>query len=141
MLFGSCYVLGQGAAWFRDEADLAGDLGDLVRFVGVKGAVVQGVTLADPPNTAAHFEYCRGVAVRGVRARGNVTNKAVQGVLFDSTSGAALVDSAFNVGGVAFRVQAGAGREGAAVAIPCEDVVFQNCSAIGGEGARSVQGG
>jgi len=133
---GTSVINARGAHWFEKEAALTSDLGDLIRFVEVRGAVLRGVQLQDPPNTAAHMEYCQDIVVDSVEVIGNSTRSNVQGVIFDSTQRARLTSSRFALGGVAFRVQSGAGAEGSAVSVPSEDVVFENCTALGGEGAE-----
>ncbi len=100
----------------------------LVRLVGCKKVLLEGVTFENPPNWTVNPAFCEDVLIQNVTVHNYITAQNADALDLESCRHAIVLDSVFEAGDDGICLKSGRDAAGRRIGIPTEDVLVQNCT-------------
>lgn len=110
----------------------------LVNFTKCKNILIDGPTFQNSPAWCLHPWLCEHVTVRNINVRNPWFSQNGDGIDVDSCKYVQVYDSTFDVGDDALCIKSGKNEDGRKLGVPCENILFRNCTVYHGHGGFSV---
>lgn len=110
----------------------------LLSFVRCKNVYLQGVTFQNSPSWNLHPNMCEHVIIDGITVRNPWYSQNGDGLDLESCTNALVVNSKFDVGDDAICIKSGKDADGRKRAMPCQNVIIDNCMVFHGHGGFVV---
>lgn len=109
---------------------------NFVEPVRCKNVLIAGVTIINSPMWVLSPVYCTNVTVRNVTV--NTKGPNTDGCDPDSCTDVLIRDCKFSDGDDCIAIKSGRDRDGQRIAIPCQNLVVQNCHFEAGHGGIAI---
>lgn len=103
-----------------------------LQILSSKNVLIEGITLNNSPCWTVHPVWCEDIIVRGVTIENPTVSPNTDGINIESCNRALVEDcTVVTTGDDMYCLKAGRNEDAWEVGIPCENVVFRNCRALG----------
>lgn len=110
----------------------------MVNFIGCKNLMLQGVLFQNSPAWNLHPLMCENVIVDNVTAKNPSYAENGDGIDLESCKNSLIVNSTFDVGDDGICIKSGKDEDGRKRAVPCENLIVDNCTVFKGHGGFVV---
>jgi polygalacturonase len=100
----------------------------MVRLIGCKKVLLQGVTYQNPPNWTLNPSQCEDVTLLNVNVHNSYAAQNSDALDLESCRRAIIKDSSFDAGDDGICLKSGKDAEGRRVGMPDEDILVQGCT-------------
>src|SRR5215475_8160374 len=101
----------------------------MVRLIGCKKLLFEGVTFQNPPNWTLNPLLCEDVSIRKVMVLNSPTAQNSDALDLESCRRAVIRDCIFDVGDDGICIKSGKDAAGRRIGAPTEDVLVEGCTA------------
>lgn len=110
----------------------------LVSIRRCENVLLEGVTFQNSPAWNIHPLLCKNVIIKNITVRNPWYSQNGDGIDIESCENVILVDSSFDVGDDGICVKSGKDEDGRKRAIPCKNLIVDNCTVFHGHGGFVV---
>ncbi len=110
----------------------------MVKLVGCKRLLIQGVTFENPPNWTLNPTLCEDVSILNVQVRNLPTAQNSDALDLESCRRALVKGCAFDVGDDGICLKSGKDAPGRRIGAPTEDVVIEDCTVFHAHGGFTI---
>jgi polygalacturonase len=100
----------------------------MVRIIGCKKVLLQGVTFENPPNWTLNPAQCEDVSILNVNIHNSYAAQNSDALDLESCRRVIIKDSTFDAGDDGICLKSGKDAEGRRVGMPDEDILVQGCT-------------
>ena len=100
----------------------------MVRIIGCKKVLLQGVTFENPPNWTLNPAQCEDVSILNVNIHNSYAAQNSDALDLESCRRAIIKDSSFDAGDDGICLKSGRDAEGRRVGMPDEDILVEGCT-------------
>jgi len=106
----------------------------LVRLIGCKKVLLQGVTFENPPNWTLNPSQCEDVSILDVKVRNSYAAQNSDALDLESCRRAIIKDCTFDTGDDGICLKSGKDAAGRRAALPDEDILVEGCTVFHAHG-------
>ena len=110
----------------------------MLRFIGCKKVLLQGVTFQNPPNWTINPVLCDDVSILGVQVRNSPVAQNSDALDLESCRRAVIRDCIFDAGDDGICIKSGKDAAGRRIGVPTEDVLVQGCTVYHAHGGFTI---
>jgi polygalacturonase len=110
----------------------------MVRLIGVKRLLLDGVTFQNPPNWTINPVLCEDVSVLNVQVRNSPVAQNSDALDLESCRRAIIRDCTFDVGDDGICLKSGKDAPGRRIGVPTEDVLVEGCTVYHAHGGFTI---
>lgn len=110
----------------------------MVRLIGCKKVLLEGVTFQNPPNWTLNPVLCEDVSVLNVQVRNSPTAQNSDALDLESCRRAVIRDCTFDVGDDGICLKSGKDAVGRRIGVPTEDVLIEDCVVFHAHGGFTI---
>jgi polygalacturonase len=110
----------------------------MLRFIGCKKVLLQGVTFQNPPNWTLNPALCEDVSILNVQVRNLPTAQNSDALDLESCRRAIIRDCTFDVGDDGICLKSGKDAAGRRIGVPTEDVLVTGCTVYHAHGGFTI---
>jgi polygalacturonase len=110
----------------------------MVRFIGCKRVLLEGVTFRNPPNWTLNPVLCEDVSILKVTVNNLPTAQNSDALDLESCRRATIRDCAFDTGDDGICIKSGKDAAGRRIGVPCEDVLVEGCTVYHAHGGFTI---
>jgi polygalacturonase len=110
----------------------------MLRIIGGKRLLIQGVTFQNPPNWTINPVLCEDVSVLNVQVRNSVVAQNSDALDLESCRRAIVKGCTFDVGDDGICLKAGKDAAGRRIGVPTEDVLVEDCTVFHAHGGFTI---
>lgn len=100
----------------------------MVRLIGCKKVLLQGVTFQNPPNWTLNPALCEDVSILNVTVHNSPLAQNSDALDLESCRGAVIRDSTFEAGDDGICIKSGKDAAGRRIGVPTENVLIEGCT-------------
>jgi polygalacturonase len=110
----------------------------MVRIIGCKKLLLQGVTFQNPPNWTINPVLCEDVSIVNVQVRNSPIAQNSDALDLESCRRAIVRDCIFDAGDDGICIKSGKDAAGRRIGVPTEDVLVQDCTVYHAHGGFTI---
>lgn len=110
----------------------------MVRLIGCKRVLLQGVTFQNPPNWTLNPTLCDDVSVLNVQVRNSPNAQNSDALDLESCRRAIIRGCTFDVGDDGICLKSGKDAAGRRIGVPTEDVLIEDCTVYHAHGGFTI---
>jgi polygalacturonase len=110
----------------------------MLRFIGCKKVLLEGVTIQNPPNWTINPVLCEDVSILNVQVRNLPTAQNSDALDLESCRHAIIRGCIFDAGDDGICIKSGKDAAGRRIGVPTEDVLVQDCTVYHAHGGLTI---
>lgn len=110
----------------------------LLRLIGCKKVLLEGVTFQNPPNWTMNPALCEDVSIINVQVRNSPTAQNSDALDLESCRRAVIRDCTFDAGDDGICLKSGKDAAGRRIGVPTEDVLIEGCTVYHAHGGFTI---
>ena len=110
----------------------------MLRLIGCKKVLLQGVTFQNPPNWTLNPALCEDVSILNVQVRNSPNAQNSDALDLESCRRAVIRDCTFDVGDDGICLKSGKDAAGRRIGVPTEDVFVEGCTVYHAHGGFTI---
>lgn len=110
----------------------------MLRLIGCKKVLLEGVTFQNPPNWTLNPVLCEDVSVLNVQVRNSPVAQNSDALDLESCRRAVIRDCTFDVGDDGICLKSGKDAAGRRIGVPTEDVLVEGCTVYHAHGGFTI---
>ena len=110
----------------------------MLRLIGCKKVLLEGVTFQNPPNWTLNPALCEDVSILNVQVRNSPNAQNSDALDLESCRRAVIRDCAFDVGDDGICLKSGKDAAGRRIGVPTEDVLVEGCTVYHAHGGFTI---
>jgi len=110
----------------------------MLRFIGCKKVLLQGVTFQNPPNWTMNPVLCEDVSILNVMVHNLPTAQNSDALDLESCRRAVIRDCTFDTGDDGICLKSGQDAAGRRIGVPTEDVLIEGCTVYHAHGGFTI---
>jgi DNA sulfur modification protein DndE len=110
----------------------------MLRLIGCKKVLLQGVTFQNPPNWTLNPALCEDVSILGVQVRNSPAAQNSDALDLESCRHAVIRDCIFDAGDDGICLKSGKDEAGRRIGVPTEDVLVEGCTVYHAHGGFTI---
>jgi polygalacturonase len=110
----------------------------MVRIIGCKKLLLQGVTFQNPPNWTINPVLCEDVSILNVQVRNSPIAQNSDALDLESCHRAVIRDCIFDAGDDGICIKSGKDAAGRRIGVPTEDVLVEGCTVYHAHGGFAI---
>ncbi|HEY1717224.1 MAG TPA: glycoside hydrolase family 28 protein [Verrucomicrobiae bacterium] len=110
----------------------------MVRFIGCKKVLLEGVTLQNPPNWTLNPALCEDVSILNVKVHNSYAAQNSDALDLESCRRAVIRDCTFDTGDDGICIKSGKDEAGRRIGVPTEDVLIEGCTVYHAHGGFTI---
>jgi polygalacturonase len=110
----------------------------MLRLIGVKRLLLEGVTFQNPPNWTLNPVLCDDVSILNVQVRNSPDAQNSDALDLESCRHAIIRDCTFDVGDDGICLKSGKDAPGRRIGVPTEDVLIEGCTVYHAHGGFTI---
>ena len=110
----------------------------MLRLIGCKKVLLEGVTFQNPPNWTLNPALCEDVSIVNVQVRNLPTAQNSDALDLESCRRAIIRDCTFDVGDDGICLKSGKDAAGRRIGVPTEDVLVEGCTVYHAHGGFTI---
>jgi polygalacturonase len=110
----------------------------MLRIIGCKKVLLQGVTFQNPPNWTINPVLCDDVSILGVQVRNSPIAQNSDALDLESCRRAVIRDCIFDAGDDGICIKSGKDAAGRRIGVPTEDVLVEGCTVYHAHGGFTI---
>jgi polygalacturonase len=110
----------------------------MLRIIGCKKLLLQGVTFQNPPNWTINPVLCEDVSILNVQVRNSPVAQNSDALDLESCRRAIIRDCIFDAGDDGICIKSGKDAAGRRIGVPTEDVLVQGCTVYHAHGGFTI---
>src|SRR6185437_9236040 len=110
----------------------------LLRLIGCKRVLLQGVTFQDPPNWTINPALCEDVSILNVTVHNSPVAQNSDALDLESCRRAVIRDCTFDAGDDGICIKSGKDAAGRRIGVPTEDVLVEGCTVYHAHGGFTI---
>lgn len=110
----------------------------MLRLIGCKKVLLEGVTFQNPPNWTLNPALCEDVSILNVQVRNSPTAQNSDALDLESCRRAIVRDCTFDVGDDGICLKSGKDAAGRRIGVPTEDVLVEGCTVYHAHGGFTI---
>ncbi len=110
----------------------------MLRFIGCKKVLLQGVTFQNPPNWTLNPVLCDDVSILSVQVRNSPIAQNSDALDLESCRHAVIRDCIFDAGDDGICIKSGKDAAGRRIGVPTEDVLVEGCTVYHAHGGFTI---
>jgi polygalacturonase len=110
----------------------------MLRLIGCKKVLLEGVTFQNPPNWTLNPALCEDVSILNVQVRNLPTAQNSDALDLESCRRAIIRDCTFDVGDDGICLKSGKDAAGRRIGVPTEDVLIEGCTVYHAHGGFTI---
>jgi polygalacturonase len=110
----------------------------MLRLIGCKKVLLQGVTFQNPPNWTLNPVLCEDVSILKVQVRNSPVAQNSDALDLESCRRAVVRDCTFDVGDDGICLKSGKDAAGRRIGVPTEDVLIEGCTVYHAHGGFTI---
>jgi polygalacturonase len=110
----------------------------MLRLIGCKKVLLEGVTFQNPPNWTLNPVLCEDVSVLNVQVRNSPVAQNSDALDLESCQRAIIRDCTFDVGDDGICLKSGKDAVGRRIGVPTEDVLVEGCTVYHAHGGFTI---
>jgi len=110
----------------------------MIRLIGVKRLLLEGVTFQNPPNWTLNPVLCEDVSILNVQVRNSPNAQNSDALDLESCRRAIIRDCTFDVGDDGICLKSGKDAPGRRIGVPTEDVLVEGCTVYHAHGGFTI---
>lgn len=110
----------------------------MVRLIGCKRVLLEGVTFQNPPNWTLNPALCEDVSIVKVTVHNAYTAQNSDALDLESCRRAIIRDCTFNAGDDGICIKSGKDAAGRRIGVPTEDVLIEDCTVYHAHGGFTI---
>lgn len=110
----------------------------MLRLIGCKRLLIEGVTFQNPPNWTMNPELCEDVSILNVQVRNSPTAQNSDALDLESCRRAIIRGCIFDTGDDGICIKSGLNAAGRRIGVPTEDVLVENCVVYHAHGGFTI---
>lgn len=110
----------------------------MVRLIGCKKVLLEGVTFENPPNWTLNPALCEDVSIVGVSVHNAAIAQNSDALDLESCRRAIIRDSTFDAGDDGICIKSGKDAAGRRIGVPTEDVLIEGCTVYHAHGGFTI---
>ena len=110
----------------------------MLRLIGCKKVLLEGVTFQNPPNWTLNPVLCEDVSILNVQVRNSPVAQNSDALDLESCRRAVIRDCTFDVGDDGICLKSGKDAAGRRIGVPTEDVLIEGCTVYHAHGGFTI---
>jgi polygalacturonase len=110
----------------------------MLRLIGCKKVLLEGVTFQNPPNWTMNPVLCEDVSIRNVSVHNLPTAQNSDALDLESCRRAIIRGCTFDTGDDGICIKSGKDAAGRRIGVPCEDVLVEDCTVYHAHGGFTI---
>ena len=110
----------------------------MLRLIGVKRLLLEGVTFQNPPNWTLNPVLCEDVSILNVQVRNSPAAQNADALDLESCRRAVIRDCIFDAGDDGICLKSGKDAPGRRIGVPTEDVLVEGCTVYHAHGGFTI---
>ncbi|HEU6447207.1 MAG TPA: glycoside hydrolase family 28 protein [Verrucomicrobiae bacterium] len=110
----------------------------MLRFIGCKKVLLEGVTFENPPNWTINPALCDDVSILNVEVRNSPIAQNSDALDLESCRRAVIRDCIFDAGDDGICIKSGKDAAGRRIGVPTEDVLVEGCTVYHAHGGFTI---
>jgi len=110
----------------------------MVRLIGCKKVLLDGVTFQNPPNWTLNPALCEDVSILNVKVHNSYTAQNSDALDLESCRRAVIRDCIFDAGDDGICIKSGKDAAGRRIGVPTEDVLIEGCTVYHAHGGFTI---
>jgi len=110
----------------------------MLRLIGCKKVLLEGVTFRNPPNWTMNPVLCEDVSILQVKVNNLPTAQNSDALDLESCRRAIIRDCTFDTGDDGICIKSGKDAAGRRIGVPCEDVLVEGCTVYHAHGGFTI---
>jgi polygalacturonase len=110
----------------------------MIRLIGCKKVLLEGVTFQNPPNWTLNPALCEDVSILNVQVRNSPVAQNSDALDLESCRRAVIRDCIFDAGDDGICIKSGKDAAGRRIGVPTEDVLIEGCTVYHAHGGFTI---